>query len=229
MITFNHPIIWCVCASASTKISTNILLMTFSHPSVKGNLSALCPSLPAVTFSPPLVWIRRSQNVPVLSVRCSIEVWKKAEWLKSFVEKLWRCFSATVWAVINLAIRQSNTKIGCVHLPVPSSWRITLRYRTLKKKNADGKNIQAWLHLCRWHLHLDQIGGDCIRDGEHCSLLVLNMPTLLQSERAQKLINVHVLLLLFVETFKTGQTDRLEEHFHTTEARELVYWHFLTS
>lgn len=135
-----------------------------------------------------------------------------------------------MWAVINLAIRQSNTKIGCVHLPVPFSWRITLRYRTWKKKNADGKNIQAWLHLCRWHLHLDQIGGDCIRDCEYCSLLRLNVPTRLQSERAQKLINVHVLVLLFLEeTFKTGQTDQLEEHFHTTEVRELVYWHFLTS
>lgn len=58
---------------------------------------------------------------------------------------------------------------------------------------------------------------------------MLNVPTRLQSERAQKLIKVHVLVLLFVETFKTGQTDHLEEHFHTTEARELVYWHFLTS
>lgn len=58
---------------------------------------------------------------------------------------------------------------------------------------------------------------------------MLNVPTRLQSERAQKLINVQVRVLLFVETFKTGQTDRLEEHLHTTEARELVYWHFLTS
>lgn len=38
-----------------TKSAQTILLMAFFHPSFKGNGSALCSSLPAASFSAPLV------------------------------------------------------------------------------------------------------------------------------------------------------------------------------
>lgn len=44
-----------------------------------------------------------------------------------------------------------------------------------------------------------------------------SVPTLLPSASAEKLIIVHILILIFVEAFKLGHTNWLEEHFHTTE------------
>lgn len=54
-----------------------------------------------------------------------------------------------------------------------------------------------------------------------------SVPTPLLSASAGKLSIVHILVVIFVEASKLGHTNWLEEHFHTTGTRVLVYWHFL--
>lgn len=63
-----------------------------------------------------------------------------------------------------ISIRQSNTKIDCVHLPVQPSWRITLNikpHNTTNRKNNTGISVDNTSILIRY-------GHGYIRDSSSC-------------------------------------------------------------